>query len=272
MDAYDVQNETTHSSTVYPFVKFTNKPVMIYYFVDPFCYDCWSIESSLKKMTMNYGAFFNIRPIISHTFNGKTNRLKKHSFLEQTSRYYLSLGIKAAGLQGNKAGRDFLRNIQEEIFLYQKFETAEDIMYQASSQSYIDMNEFTKDLTSSTARKAYQRDIKLIEEMDVTHFPTLVFLSQYIDDYSVKVSGLHSFESYVYVLRTMLQTNPHPTQQNIPPLEIYLRNYKRVLTEEVAFIFDLPLKEAGKQLKKLQLERKVKRVNGNNQVYWEYIE
>ncbi|MEI3607845.1 DsbA family protein [Pseudogracilibacillus sp. SE30717A] len=272
MDAYDVQNETTHSSTIYPFIKFVNKPVLIYYFVDPFCYDCWSIENSLKKMTMNYGGFFNVRPIISHTFCAKMNRSKKRYLFEQSSRYYLSLGIKAAGLQGNKAGRDFLRNIQEELFLYQKSETADDIMYQAAIQSQLDINEFTTDLTSSTARNAYQRDIRLIEEMDVTYFPTFVFLSQYIDDYSVKVSGLHSYESYVYVLKTMLQTNLHTKQQNIPPLEIYLRNYKRVQAEEVAFIFDLSLREAEKQLKKLQLEQKVKRVVGNNKVYWEYIE
>src|SRR5690625_7904066 len=119
MDAYYVQSDSTHTSTNYPFIKFINKPVMIYYFVDPFCYDCWSLEASIKKMTMKYGAFFNIRPIISHLFNENYSRTSDFGLMKHWDNYYLTVGIKAAALQGNKSGRDFLRHIQESIFLYE---------------------------------------------------------------------------------------------------------------------------------------------------------
>ena len=269
MDAYDIQNNTAHSSTNYPFVKFINKPVMIYYFIDPLCKECWTIEKSIKKLTMKYGAFFNVRPIISHFFSVPTSHCKDRFPMDQWNSYYISIGIKAAALQGNKASRDFLRNIQELIFIYQTIDSTEEVLYEAAIQANLDISEFKNDLFSPSALKAYQGDMRLIQEMEVNQFPTLVFFSQHIEDYSIKISGLQSYETYAYLLKKMLQSNTN-TKQKIPPLEIYLRNYKRVQTEEVAFIFDLTIIEAENKLKKLQLKQKVKKVESNGRTFWEY--
>lgn len=269
MDAYDVQNNTPHPSTNYPFIKFINKPVMIYYFIDPICKECWTIEKSIKKLTMKYGAFFNVRPIISHLFGTPNSHCKNRFPMNQWDSYYISIGIKAAALQGNKAGRDFLRNIQELIFLYQTDESTEVVLYEAAFQANLDINEFKNDLFSPSALKAYQGDMHLIQEMEVEQFPTLVFFSQHIEDYSIKVSGLESYETYAYLLKKMIQSNTN-TKQRIPPLEIYLKSYRRVQTEEVAFIFEIPIKIAENKLKKLQLERKVKKVESNGKTFWEY--
>jgi len=270
MDAYYVQSESTHTSTNYPFIKFINKPVMIYYFVDPFCYDCWSLEASIKKMTMKYGALFNVRPIISHLFN--EIRTSDRIVPNHWDRYYVSLGIKAAALQGNKVGRDFLRNIQETIFLYDSSEDIESILFNAAKYVGVDLNEFQDDFFASSTKNAYQGDMQLTQEMEVKQYPTLVFFSQYIEDYSIKISGLQSYETYTYILKKMLQSNTDTTKQNIPPLEIFLKNYSRVKVEEVAFIFDLSINDAEKKLKELQLNQKVKKMEVNGKIVWEYID
>src|SRR5690625_2773187 len=157
VDAYYVQGESPKLSTYYPFIRFINKPVMIYYFVNPLCKQCWSVEVAIKKLTMKYGTFFNLRPIISHSFTHPFQQNGKQ--LSQWHHYHLSVGIKAAGLQGNKAGRDFLRNIQETIFLYESSASVIDIIHQAAKHSGLDMHEFQKDLYSDVAIKAYQGDI-----------------------------------------------------------------------------------------------------------------
>src|SRR5690625_2943604 len=167
MDAFYVQNESTQR-TNYPFVKFINKPVMMYYFVDPFCEQCWSIDTIIKKMTMQYGALFNVRPIISNSFAAPNNRTVEQKRITQRScKSLLSVGIKAAALQGNKAGRDFLRSIQDALFLYESKESVEEILFFAAEQANLDIHEFKKDLYSSSAKKAFQGDLRLIKEMDV---------------------------------------------------------------------------------------------------------
>jgi len=271
MDAYDVQSESIHPKTNYPFINYANKPVMIYYFVDPFCCECWSIEKSIKKMTLTYGAFFNVRPIISHLFFSSDSCSDHRYPIDQMSAYQLSIGVKAATLQGNKAGRVFLRNVQDIIFLYGKIDSVDDVLLEAAARTPpLDINEFKKDLFSPSAEKAYKRDVELIQDMNVRHFPTLLFYSQYIEDHSVKISGLHSYETYDYVLKKMLQTNTDAARQKVPSLEVFLKNYKRVQTEEIAFIFELSIKDAETKLKKLQLQQKVNKVEHNGKSFWEF--
>src|SRR5699024_3908701 len=89
-------------------IDFLNKPIIIYNFVDLTCSDCWSLEPYLKKLLIEYGMFFTVRPILCHD----TLHLTKKDFIttshlkhsNQSSEPNPLLGVKAAGLQGNKAG------------------------------------------------------------------------------------------------------------------------------------------------------------------------
>src|SRR5690625_1474460 len=102
MVAYHVQNESINSNTTYPYIDLIYKPIMIYYFVDPFCQQCWNLEPLFKKMTMEYGVYFNVRPIIGHMFNDAPNRVLELNNQETVSnynhlnKYYGSIGMKAA--------------------------------------------------------------------------------------------------------------------------------------------------------------------------------
>jgi len=271
MDTYYVQSESTPRAN-YPSINFIHKPVMIYYFVNPVCELCWSIEVILKKMAIQYGSLFNIRPIISNIFTDSINRCTTNrlQIWQGNNRSFLSVGIKAAALQGNKAGRDFLKHIQEAIFLYGTTNSIEDMLLKAAKHANLDMSEFQQDLFSPSARKAFQGDIQLIQEMDVNQFPTFVFFSQYIEDHSIKISGIHSYETYVYVLKNMVPTIDH-SMSTMPTIEKYLKKYIRVQTNEIAFIFNLTIKKAECKLKQLQLKQQVKKKEMNGKCFWEYV-
>ena len=270
MNAYLINNKTTETSSNYTPIDYINKPIIIYYFINPFCHTCWNIEPILKKITMEYGAFCSIRPVIIHSpLIPQSNRFENnhtiHS-LSSSEEYSIAIAIKAAALQGNKTGRDYLRNVQESLFLYNK-SSVKTIIRQASEHTNIDVHEFENDLFSVSAKKAFQSDLELAQEMEVKQFPTFVFLSQHIEDYSMKVSGAHSYETYTFIIGKMLESEV--MKKTSPSFDDFFKLYKRFHTEEIAFVFDIPIKEAENNLKKLQLRQKVKKIEQGQNSFWE---
>lgn len=285
--------QTTHSDD-YQYFDFFQKPVEIFVFVDPLCAECWSLDPILKKLTMQYGRFFTIQPIISSkldTLNLDTQRKPEDMkrdwertakrtgmscdgdlWVENpiSSPWVASLAIKAAGLQGKKAGRIFLRRLQEYAFLHKQNVSDESVVVECSTEAGLDTDVFKDDLYSVSARKALQCDLKLTREMDVDTFPSLVFFNQ-ADDHEdgIKISGLHSYHIYVLVLKEILQKNPLPSA-NLP-LEEFLSFYKIVGTYEIAFVYDWPLEKAEREMMKLQLRRKVRKIPAKHGNFWKYM-
>src|SRR5699024_4703398 len=123
----------------------------------------------------------------------------------------------------------------------------------------LDIDEFKSDLYSLPARKAFLCDMKIADEMNVNQLPTLVFFSQIVEDHTVKISGIQTYDTYVYILKKMLKKDPFPTKK--PPLEDFLKHYGMVSLKEVAIVYDWSLEEASlklKQLKLMQIAKKVK--------------
>lgn len=90
--------------------------------------------------------------------------------------YLASLALKAAELQGRKAGMQFLRCMQESLFLNQQDITEEQVLFDIAEHTQLDLDEFQKDLHSQSAVKALQCDMKIAAEMEVSSVPTLTFL------------------------------------------------------------------------------------------------
>lgn len=270
MNAFLMNNKSTQTSSKYTPIDYINKPIIIYYFINPFCETYWSIEPILKKITMEYGAFCSIRPVINHSFLGlqdKVGNKQSTNVLNTAEKHSISIAIKAAALQGNKAGSDYLRNIQECLFLYQKTDPVDTIIQHAAEQSTVDVHEFENDLFSTSAKKAYESDRQLAHEMEVIQFPTFVFLSQHIEDYSIKVSGIHSYETYTFILEKILEMEV--VEKSTPSFEDFLKLYRRFKTEDLAFVLNISFKEAEKKLKELQLMQKVKKIQYTEYSFWE---
>lgn len=268
------------------------KPLEIYFFIDPLCPKCWALEPILKKLHIEYGQYFRLRHILTGKLSalniGKKRRENMAQFWEKTasrtgmscdgtlwlenpisSPYIVSVAIKAAELQGRKAGSRFLRKLQECLFLEKQNVTKMDVLLKSAADANLDVEEFKNDLHAEPAVKAFQCDIKITSEMEVDEIPTLVFFNENIEDEGIKVSGTYPYEIYVQIIQEMLSETPEPLSP--PPLEVFLEYYQFVATKEVAVVYDWETADAEKELKKLMLQRKVEKIPAKYGVFWKYI-
>lgn len=259
-----------NTSEKYRTLKFTQKPIEIYVFIDPLCPKCWSLEAYLKKLSIEFGRFFTIRPIISNHLRliNTTDSLTEH---DESVTFFpsVALAIKAAELQGNNAGRIFLRKVQESFFLKMKNIYDINVLTDCAIEAKLDIVEFKKDLYSISAKKAFQSDIKITKEMKVMDTPTIVFFNQVAEDDGVKINGLNHYEVYVLILKEMLQRDPIPAEK--PSLEDFISFYEFVSNREISLIFDFTHAEAERAMKKLQLRQKVKKIQKKSEIFWKYI-
>ncbi|MED3980937.1 ClpXP adapter SpxH family protein [Priestia megaterium] len=270
------------------------KPLEIYVFVDPLCPECWALEPILKKLQIEYGQLLSLK----HVLGGNLQQLNigaqqkfEHiakSWEKTGSRsgmscdgnlwlenpidtpYAASIAIKAAGLQGKKQGIRFLRRLQEVVFLEKQNVTEESVLIQCAKHVGLDIDEFVKDLHSDYAAKAFQCDLKITSEMDVDEIPTLVFFNEKVEEEGIKISGYYSYETYVHIIKEMLEIDPDPAC--LPPLRSFLSYFQFVASKEVAVVYGLSLEEAEKELKKLQLQQVVERVPVKYGTFWRSTE
>lgn len=295
LNQYELQGSNhPNTSPQYSFLDFVKKPLEIYVFIDPLCPECWSLEPYLKKLSVEYGRFFTICPIVT----GQLSMLNKEPFdrpkkikdiWEKTAKrtgmscdgdlwienpvsypWVASIAIKAAELQGKKAGRIFLRKMQESLFLLKQNISEEQVLLQCAEESKLDMQEFKRDLYSSSAKKAFQCDLKLTDEMDVEYIPTIVFFNQLAEEQGIKVSGLYPYDIYVLVLEEILQKDPIPSEK--PPLEDFLAFYGVVGDKEISVVYDWSIAKTNREMKKLQLKQKVKRIPVKYGSFWKYLD
>ncbi|WP_010192853.1 ClpXP adapter SpxH family protein [Bacillus sp. m3-13] len=271
----------------------TNKPIEIYFFIDPLCPECWALEPMLKKLYVQYGQYFTIKHIVTGQLTS-LNLAKKHyaasmaQVWERTatrsgmscdgslwlenpieSPYVASVAIKAAELQGRKAGIKYLRKLQEVLFLEKQNISELPVLMECAESVGLDMEEFKKDMSGDCASKALNCDFKITNEMDVSEIPTLVFFNENIEEEGIKVSGYHSYEVYVHILQDMLGEQPFPKM--LPPLEDFLSQFSFVATKEISVVYNLPIVEVEHELKKLQLAQRVEKVPVKHGTFWRYI-
>lgn len=259
----------------------SKKPVEIYVFIDPLCEDCWSLEPFLKKLTMEYGQYFTLRPILTGDYQPLVRERNECSYPKTVLQpdnillnnavsfpWRTSLAIKAAELQGRKAGTRFLRTIQEALFLNKQDITADEILIECAKIAKLDLEEFREDMYSASAKKAFQCDVKLSKELEIDESPSIVFFNESEEDSGIKISGLYSYDVYVNVLHQMLQRDPQPAAK--PPVEEFLSSYKFVGSREISLIYDWTNAQTEKEMKKLQLKQMVERIPIKHDTFWKY--
>lgn len=270
------------------------KPIEIYIFIDPICPECWALEPILKKLQVEYGRYFSIK----HVLSGKLANLnisKKRNFenlaelWEKTASrsgmscdgnlwlenpvaapYLASIAIKAAELQGRKAGIRFLRKLQELLFLERKDVTNLNVLKECAASTGLDVNEFLADIHSESAAKAFQCDLKITAEMDVEEIPTLVFFNENTEEEGIKITGSYPYDIYVQILEEMLAEQPD--QSPPPPLEAFMKFFRIVASQEIAVVYNMSVAQVEREMKKLLLKQKVEQIPAKYGTFWRYIE
>jgi predicted DsbA family dithiol-disulfide isomerase len=287
----------SHSENTAPFFSHcqgnSKKPLEIYMFIDPLCPECWALEPMIKKLQIEYGRFFTLKHIISGRIN-TLNHLKKRTPANQSKAwektasltgmscdgilksessisapFAASLAVKAAELQGRKAGIKYLRKLQEVLFLETRNISEEKVLLEIAKEVGLDEDEFVRDLHSPSAAKALQCDLKISAEMEVQENPTLTFFNQNVDEEGLKISGIYSYEMYVGILSEMI--GDLPKKSVAPPLEIFLSYYRFVATAEIAAVYNMTHEDAEREMKKYMLAQKAERVPLKHGTFWRYI-
>ncbi|PXW93131.1 putative DsbA family dithiol-disulfide isomerase [Streptohalobacillus salinus] len=289
-----VLNQTNKSEAQYSFFDLLKKPIEIYLFTDPLCPDAWSLDPIIKKLQLEYGRFFTLRPILSGKWSNIENdalrtplKLKKQwektaqltgmccdgdLWLEDPITYPInvSIAIKTAELQGIKAGRRYLRKVQENLFLNRIDISTDEHLIRLAKEAELDSEEFERDLHSDTAKRALRCDLNLTKEMEIDETPSLVFFNEDAEDEGLKLSGAYSYDIYVKVLKQLLQKDVQPMPK--PSLEEFIYYFKFISSLEVSVVFDWPIEKACNEMKKLKLKRVVESVPVKHGTFWRYIE
>ncbi len=276
--------------SVHQFFKPLEKPLEIYLFIDPTCSICFELERIIKRLKLEYGHYFALKYVFSKEMERKHPNAKHHypSFLSASNRsgiscddniwinnpessYFITpIAIKAAEMQGKKAGYRFFKKIQEALFIDQKTVSNWHTLLDCAQKAKIDCDEFSRDINSESAIKAFQCDLKISSEMDVTDLPSLVLFNQKMEDEGIKVSGTYPYEVYVQILEEMLGFPPKA--QSLPSLEDCIKDFQIINTHEITFIYQMDKQEVEKEMKKLLLRRTVERIPSSNITYWRYAE
>ncbi|MDZ5470360.1 ClpXP adapter SpxH family protein [Bacillus sp. 31A1R] len=268
------------------------KPIEIYLFIDPLCPECWALEPIIKKLQIEYGRYFSIKHVLSGRI-ATLNLARKQKFetiadlWEKTasrtgmscdgslwfenpvsSPHIASVAIKAAELQGRRAGIRFLRKLQERLFLDKQNISNFDVLKECAREAGLDVTEFVTDIHSESAAKAFQCDLKITAEMDVQEIPTLVFFNENIEEEGIKITGYYPYEIYEQILEEMLPNKPERCSP--PPIEAFLKYYQLVASKEIAVVYNMSVTEVDREMKKLQLKQLVEQVPAKYGVFWRY--
>lgn len=250
----------------------SNKPVELYIFIDPLCPEAFAVQSTLRKLQLEYEHYFTWRYVLSTeltSLNCLGNRTKgcvSGDELDITHPVLPSIAIKAAELQGKRAGSRYLTKLQEVAALKTRNVNSHSTLLEIAQEINLDMNEFAVDFGSKEAARAFQCDLYITREMDVHEVPSIVFFNECIEDEGLKVSGSYSYEVYEHVLQEMI--GEKIIRQPLPSMDELFNRFQSLTTAEVAEIYSIDEAVAERELKKRMLQQKVERMMNDDITLW----
>ena len=250
----------------------TVKPVELYIFIDPLDPEAYNIMSLIRKLHLQYGHYFTSRFVLStelSSLNCITNRLKgcwSGAELDIVHPVLPSIAIKAAELQGKRAGTRYLMKLQQHALLNNSNVNSHAVLMQIAKEAQLDMTEFEADFGSKEAARAFQCDLYITREMEVNEVPSIVFFNECIEEEGLSVSGTYDYSVYKHILEELI--GERLVEQPLPPLEQLFEHYDLLSTEEVAEIYSQPIYIVERELKKCMLQQKMERIPSEHTMFW----
>lgn len=249
-----------------------HKPVELYIFIDPLCPNAFAMQAPLRKLQLEYEQYFTWRYVLSTqltNLNCLSNRMKDcdtSTELDIAHPVLPSIAIKAAELQGKKAGFRYLTKIQQAAALGTRNINSRATLIDLAKEVQLDMDEFISDFGSKEAARAFQCDLHITREMEVDEVPSIVFFNECIEDEGLKVSGLYDYNVYEHILQQLISDELIP--QPLPTIDELFTRYSVMTTAEVAEIYSIDEQMAERELKKRMLQQKIDRVMSDDCTLW----
>ena len=189
MSTYETKNLSKNTSH--------EKIFELFLFVNPLGTYCYRCENELLKFVRNsefkvhyhFLTFHNLQTVNQYMKNQKLPvtdlDLRNDIYMKI---YDASLSYKAALLQGKRLGHQFLIELQQQIHQHKRAYN-DDLLEEILNKVEIDKKMFYEDKSSSAVKKAYDRDLQIAQEMNVTHTPSLVIFDNSNQPYGLLLAS-----------------------------------------------------------------------------------
>lgn len=259
----------------------------IVYFTDPICSACWGIEPQLRRLKLEYGAFFDLDyrmggllPDWSYNSGGISKPSDVAGHWDEVSRYYdmpidgdvwledplpssypPSIAFKAAQMQDEAKAVAFLRGLRELLFLEKKNITRWEFVQQAALSGSLDTSRLRRDFEGE-AQQRFREDLALAQASGVRGFPTLIFRNG--QNETVVIGGVKPYAAFEAAVTKLY---PQAVKSDYDPSWTNLFSLFPTLTaREFSLLSDMNRSDAGIFLENLVSEGKLGRTitkNGN---------
>ena len=169
----------------------------LYLFVNPLGSYCYRCENELLKFVRNsdfkvhyqFVTFHNLQTVDQYMKNQKLDETDLDLRNEIYTRIYdAALSYKAALLQGKRPGRQFLFELQHQIHHHNR-NYSKELLDEILDNIEIDKKMFYEDKASAAVKTAYDRDLQIAQEMNVTHTPSLVIFDNSNHSYGILLAN-----------------------------------------------------------------------------------
>lgn len=266
------------------------KPVTIVYYTDPICSSCWGIEPQLRKLKLEYGAYFDIEykmggllPDWSYNSGGISKPGDVAHHWDDVSKYYempidggvwledpldssypLCIAMKAAQIQDKDKAIKYMRIVRERLYLDKKNMAKWDNLADAAVPAGLDVAKLKKDFDGD-ARKLFQNDLDYARKLGVRGFPTLFFSDG--ESQQFMVYGSKPYASFENALLAIYPDAVKTPVDSTNPMALFAQ-YPTLTVKEYAVILNKTMADAQAILEKLYKEGKVdKKTIKNGSLY-----
>lgn len=236
----------------------SNQKIRVLYFTDPICSSCWGIEPHLRKLKLEYGAFFDLEyrmgGLLSSWSAYKGNDVRKPEDVaghwEQAGKHYdmpidgdvwledplhssfpAAIAFKAAQLQDGRKALAFYRRIKEMVFLERKNITRIEHLKLAALQTGLDPSQMEVDIHGQAATD-FENDVKMARSFGIKGFPSILFSDA--NQQSYLLYGVKPYEEFELAIQNW---NPMAVKQPINTNYVNLfHHYPTMTTKEYAVL------------------------------------
>lgn len=160
-----------------------NNTIEIFLFVNPMGTYCYETEQVIKSFTNERKEKVRVRfiPLLNFHTVGSLIKGKEDATLTDrnelyTHSYDVSLAFQSASIQGKKKGRNFLMALQNKI-MNEGRKVSTKLFLEVAEEIRLDLEMFEEDLTSDFSKRAFNKDQKLAQDMNVENAPSCVIFT-----------------------------------------------------------------------------------------------
>jgi putative protein-disulfide isomerase len=267
-----------------------DKLLKIVYFTDPICSACWSIEPQLRKLLLEYGAYFKIEYHMGgllpswEVYNAggisKPSDVAHHweemsaysgmpidgdVWLKDplASSYPACMAYKSAELQGQQKAEKFLRRIKEMVMMEGKNIAKTEHLTKAAQDAGMDTDLFLSDLKNK-APQLFQADLELAAKYGVRGFPAI-----YIKDAEGNQAVIYGIKPYDQFEDAIKKLLPAASKKKTDyKAENTFQYFKSLTLKEYSVINDLSTDKALETLTTLEKKGLIRKQPGKNGSIW----